>query len=144
MWSKSPVTFEELVTHGMSRCNGHLQVCADQLSKSSPPQMLLHNNNAHLEEKQCPVVMRNISFFLKDLTVSVNAVSCSGGSRGCYWFRVNVYEYERRKNNIIKGFVCSLSMGRSGRFSFDCEIDMILIEVPTHPQSQDENTVLHL
>lgn len=51
MWSKSPATFEELVTRGMSRGDGSLQGCADKLSKSPPSWLLLHDSNVHLEEE---------------------------------------------------------------------------------------------
>ena len=40
MWSKSPATFEELVTHDMSRRDGYLRGCADRLSKSPLPAAL--------------------------------------------------------------------------------------------------------
>lgn len=132
MWSRSAATFQELVSRGTSHCSGHLQGCVDTLSKSLPSQPLLHNKN---EEKWCVIVMMNVSFILKELVVSINSMSWwrRGGGRYC-WLRVNVCGCKRSKNNAIKDFVCSLSVEKSGRLSFECETDnMVLMNSPPTP-----------
>lgn len=82
MWSKSPATFEELVTRGMSRGDGYRRGCADKLSKCAPSRLPSPGSDVCLEEERCVIVRRNFGFFLKALASSVDAAGWQWGEKG--------------------------------------------------------------
>lgn len=86
-------------------------------SASLPSQLLLHSEDVHLEGRWCTTVM-------------MNRMQRLGVGEGYCWFRVNFCEYERSEKNTIKGSVWSSSMEKSGRFSFECEIDVNTLPLP--------------
>lgn len=146
-WSKSLTAFEERITHGMGPCDGHFGA---GLTNSVPlcpsSQLLSRDSDVHLVENRCIIVMKNLSFFLKALASIVNAACWQRGKKLLLVLSKRLWLWE--ENVFSKGFCIFSISGKSDRCSFKCETWQQGFNEGSspspNPDSQDENTFLHL